>query len=524
MRSNKTTWRFPITAWQTLLLVAVCVYALFIARTAFRVRGELYFTLLDDAMISMRYAQHLAAGSGLVWNVGEAPVQGFTNFGWMLFMSLLHLLPLTPPGISLGVMATSAALLLLNSVVVGRICRVMNPSGRYAPLMAAAITAFYFPLVFWSLRGMEVGLLVLLIDLAVLSSLNLQREDFWSPMILGVILAAALMVRMDAAPQAVLIVVFAATSRRLSRRQVIVLLIVVGLALAGLIAFQQSYFGDALPNTYYQKVVGSSVGERIRNGLMVFNQYAARDILMLCLFSAASIGFYRRMRSREVALLASLFVVQCLYSIWIGGDYAEPEVAAANRFIAQGVPALVILFSLALDRILSDVLAARQDVSRGGARSASMLSLGTALATLAVISGTPWFNWAVDNAPLLKADVRRVRAGLAIAQNTSPAASIAVHAAGQIPYYSERRTIDLLGLNDPLIAKGPLSGSFYPGHDKWNYDHSIAQLKPDLIADNWVRLSDYIEGRPDYRRLSNGMYIRVDTTLVDEAGLLSAYP
>ncbi|MFH1185714.1 MAG: hypothetical protein V1755_11865 [Chloroflexota bacterium] len=512
------------SALKILLLGAAAFYAVFIGRSAFRIDDQLSFTLIDDAMISMRYAQHLAAGSGLVWNVGEAHVQGFTNFGWMLFMTLLHLLPLAPAGISLGVMATSASLLLLNSVVVGRICQVMSPDGRYAPLIAPAITAFYFPLVFWSLRGMEVGLLVLLIDLAVLFSVNLRRDDFWAPIIMGVILAAALMVRMDAAPQAALIMVYAAGTRRISRGQGIVLHSVVGLALAGLLAFQLSYFGDALPNTYYQKVVGASIGERIQNGLRVFNEYAARDVLMMSLFSAAGIWFYRAMRSREVALLASLFVVQCLYSIWIGGDYAEPEVAAANRFITQGVPALIILFSLALDRILSDVLAARQEVSWAGVRPASILSIGTALATLVVISGTPWFNWAIDNAPLLKADVRRVRAGLAIAQNTSPAVTIAVHAAGQIPYYSERRTIDLLGLNDPLIAKGPLSGSFYPGHDKWDYDHSIAQLKPDLIADNWIRLSDYIEGRPDYRQLGNGMYIRVDTTLVDEAGLLSAFP
>jgi len=125
---------------------------------------------------------------------------------------------------------------------------------------------------------------------------------------------------------------------------------------------------------------------------------------------------------------------------------------------------------------------------------------------------------------LLKADIRRVRAGLAIAENTAPAATIAVHAAGQIPYYSGRRTIDLLGLNDPIIAKGPRSASFYPGHDKWNYEYSIGQLRPDLIADNWIRLGDYIKGQPEYRQLSNGMYVRVDTVLVDVDGLLNGYP
>jgi len=99
-----------------------------------------------------------------------------------------------------------------------------------------------------------------------------------------------------------------------------------------------------------------------------------------------------------------------------------------------------------------------------------------------------------------------------------------VHAAGQIPYFSRRRTIDLLGLNDAVVAHGPRSAAFYPGHDKWNYAYSIAKLQPDLIADNWIRLADYMKGRVDYRKLENGMYVRVDTVLVDETELLRAFP
>ena len=117
-----------------------------------------------------------------------------------------------------------------------------------------------------------------------------------------------------------------------------------------------------------------------------------------------------------------------------------------------------------------------------------------------------------------------MRAGVAIAQSTSPDAVIAVHAAGQIPYYSNRTTIDLLGLNDPIIAKAAPSGPFYPGHDKWNYDYSIMRLRPDLIADNWIRLSDYMKYRSDYRELDNGMYIRRDTRLVNVPALLQAFP
>ena len=58
-----------------ILVAGAAVYAIFIGRTAFRAHGGLRWTLVDDAMVSMRYAQHLAQGYGLVWNPGQAPVE-----------------------------------------------------------------------------------------------------------------------------------------------------------------------------------------------------------------------------------------------------------------------------------------------------------------------------------------------------------------------------------------------------------------------------------------------------------------
>src|SRR5688500_8621142 len=76
----------------------LAVYAFFagryLYRTSFVVGGERYFSLWDDAMISMRYAHNFAQGHGLVWNAGEY-VQGFTNLGLTLVMALFHLLPVS---------------------------------------------------------------------------------------------------------------------------------------------------------------------------------------------------------------------------------------------------------------------------------------------------------------------------------------------------------------------------------------------------------------------------------------------
>ncbi len=524
LRNMDTAQRYGLTALKVVLLTAAIFYLAFILRSSFSIRGELYFTLIDDAMVSMRYAQHLAQGFGMVWNIGEKPVEGFTNPGWMLFMALLHLFAIPASKASFAVMIAAAIFLLVNALAVYKICAALQPQAKYAPLIAAAVTAFYFPLVFWSLRGMEVGLLTLLISLGILTALQLTSTGVWhSSVALSLILFLALLIRLDTILQISLIVIYVAVQSKFDLHAIGFPLLTVSLSLLAILWFQHAYFGDFLPNTYYQKVVGVPAWERIRNGILVFTQYATRDTLMLVVFSVAGMILYADLRNRNILLLAALFIVQCAYSIWVGGDYAEVEVDAANRFITQGIPTLIIVFSLAAERVISDLLTLRRPAIQSKPAAQSAVALGVAFAVLLVISGEPWINWTINNAPLLKADIRRVKLGLAIAAYTSPEATIAVHAAGQIPYYSDRRTIDLLGLNDPVIAKGPVTGPFYPGHDKWNYDYSILQLKPDLIADNWIRLGDFMKDNAEYRQLDNGIYIRKDSTLLNVDGLSKEY-
>ena len=45
----------------------------------------------DDAFITFRYSKHLAEGLGPVWNPGDSPpVEGYTNFLWMVLMVIPH--------------------------------------------------------------------------------------------------------------------------------------------------------------------------------------------------------------------------------------------------------------------------------------------------------------------------------------------------------------------------------------------------------------------------------------------------
>ncbi|MBI5295653.1 MAG: hypothetical protein HY869_09270 [Chloroflexi bacterium] len=499
-----------------LLSAAAIFYIIFIARTAFDIHGQRAFTLVDDAMISMRYARNLAQGQGLVWNVGEAPIQGFTNLGWTLILAFFHLVPFSPLYISLAVMILAAFILLANTFIVYRIVEALDPSAQFAPLIAATITAFYFPLVFWSLRGLEVGALTLTVSLGILLTLKTLRGPqpasvFWLTLILGL----ALLIRMDAALPVGILVLYLASR---NPRKAILPAIVSILVLAAILLFQKSYFGDFLPNTYYLKVNGVTAWERIRVGLLALNNYAARDFLMPLMFGLLGMALFKDLRTREALALLLLFFAQVAYSVWVGGDYAEELVDSANRFITQGMPALFILFALVMERFLHHPFALWEI-----ARARAFLAFAIGLGALLIVSGEPWATWTLSNAPMLRTDIQRAKLGLHIQQSTDADAVIAVHAAGQIPYFSERTTIDLLGKSDVYIAKGPPATDFVPGHNKWNYAYSILELKPDVIADNFNKLAAFMDDHPEYVRLPNGIYVRADTTKVDVKKLGADY-
>ncbi|NJM09071.1 hypothetical protein HC891_27060 [Candidatus Gracilibacteria bacterium] len=108
--------------------------------------GALWPTWLsDDAFISFRYAQNLAQGNGLVYNLGER-VEGYTNFLWTLLAALVLVLGgeivffTYLAGVIIGL-----ALLLLTFFVAARLVGAAgvqaSASSRAAALVAALIVA-----------------------------------------------------------------------------------------------------------------------------------------------------------------------------------------------------------------------------------------------------------------------------------------------------------------------------------------------------------------------------------------------
>src|SRR6202043_2982434 len=100
------------------------------------------------------YARNLVEGYGLNWARQGAPIEGFTHPLWTALMVPVNLLPLPLDRRCLVVQLASLAVLLLHVALVRRlVLRHFTRPGARHWLPACVLTAFYYPLDFWSLIG-----------------------------------------------------------------------------------------------------------------------------------------------------------------------------------------------------------------------------------------------------------------------------------------------------------------------------------------------------------------------------------
>lgn len=569
--AGRPAWPDRVVA-AAIVAASLGLSAAFIARTAFTVGGRTYFSLFDDAMVSMRYARNLAHGYGLVWNPHQPAVEGYSNFLWTLWMAFLHVVRIPEATVSLAVVISGALLLVANVLIVGAIARLLTPS-RLAPLLAMGLTALYYPLVYWTLRGLEVGLLATLVSAAVLLSLRLARAPSRRDLVLlCAAVAAAVLTRVDALLLMVPAAVYATAARRRLGPPLLAAIVV---PLAGQTAFREAYYHALLPNTYYLKVQGVPLAERLGRGAWTLLEVEAAHLWLPTVVAAVYLGFCRRPRSAW--LLAATFAIACLYSVYVGGDAWE-WMLYSNRYVAPAVPLLLVLAACGLTSLDTDVvelraalavlgggaavlalgtrhvlpwrpedglgrvplqvrpallmlpwvalmLASRRFRPGGAARAVAVPSVLAAL-LFAAVNGAPIRNWIAHNGHHVHDDEQMSRYGLALRRETLPTAQIAVVWAGAIPYFSHRAAVDLLGKNDRTVAHLPARRPFWPGHSKWDYAYSIGRLRPDVVAQLWKPTpADRASlSRWGYRHVAFDLYVRRADPAAPIAALAPAAP
>jgi len=382
---------------------------------------------IDDVFISFRYAAHLAQGHGLAWNLDGAPVEGFSNFLWVIVLAGARLLGFDIIGASeiLGFVLGIANLWLF-----GILCRRLWPELRYwwLPVVMLALNPEW---VMWTMSGLEIALFCLFLLMCAVALTANKHQRIW---LLSIGVAGLALTRPEGFALAAIPL---ACGWFADRRQPIrtrmstygIPAIVLVAATLGIVLFRMSYFGYPLPNTVYAK--GS---ERLRSVRQVGDW-----IVFGFPFFVAWLFFAKATRPvRHAWVFAAAFALVALQIIIVLP--VNPVMYFMHRYQIAFLPLLILPFPFLL---------ARADRWQRWA--------GPVLAIVV-------FAWAMQGWPEAS---RRSQAVTYTIEKQFEVASyllslpdhptIATCDAGRIPYWSDLPTIDVAGLCDTEWGHGVFS-------------------------------------------------------------------
>jgi len=434
----------------------------------------------DDAFVSLRYSERLLDGHGLTWTDGER-VEGYSNLLWVLLCSALGAvgIDLVTAARLLGALCTAAAL--------GCLVRALRPTDLRSAIVAAIaplLVASSGTVMAWTLGGLE-GPLMLLCLAAGFGSLvrafgDEPRVDAWNGRTLlrcSVPFAFAVWTRPDsplwvATAGAAL---GAAALRGGLRRAISTTARFAALPLAAFLAqlgFRLAYYGQWVPNTAHVKAQfdpGSTASglDYVASALWVLPGLAWPALLGTALLLAA----------RPTRGLASIVALPCLawlgYLVVIGGDHFP-----GRRLLHGALAPLALLAGTGL-----------------GTATRRGVVLVVSLVAIVAAAANGWFSRTDPKFVENKFEVWEWRGkvvGEALARAFGDAApTLAVDAAGAVPFYSRLPALDMLGLCDRTVATTPFREwlldvkargevELPPGHLRGNGAY-VMDRSPDLI-------------------------------------------
>ncbi len=456
----------------------------------------LFFSMtLEDAQITYRYALRFAEGYDFgMWNRTGAPVEGFTTFIWMIYLSLFgpNLEAIVYASKITGMVAHVAIVVLFfnlyrafDSAANGKQTLAINlfkgneAVAADAFLYASMAVALFVPLAWYATTGMETLLFIALIAYVV-----------FLPMLTGnwLLLAAVSVMLVLTRPDGLLFAFAAAlyywlvskgVSKGLSKdKKFIWVAATVIFTFAALTLFRYHYFGHMMPNTYYAKSANAIGLMHIKAGVLYFYEYFVNYFYLFIPVGVLLLKSLIEKKWLEHGFALLVFAGIVVYFLIIakaGGD--NHSAFPFWRHTLNVFPLLVFCTFFSLGAISSQygrrfslvtvallfcmplILSYPQKQTQGLQKY-----LASSLASFPDVSNR--YN---DN-PLL----------LWLKQFSNEETKISTSLAGELPLTLDAYHIDVLGLNDAAIAH---NGSFDiegPLDSKTDMDYVLTQ-RPDII-------------------------------------------
>lgn len=292
----------------------------------------------DDAYISYRYVANFLNGDGLVFNIGER-VEGFTNFGWVIYLIFWGALG----GDYILISQITGFIFGLGIIVLTYVLarQLFEGKRKWYALLPTYLVGINYSLAYWSPAGLETAAFAFTVLLSIYLYLKKSRG-------LAAALAVAVWLRPEGALLAGLLVVTEAViERRLPKFALYSALAAFVLSLP-MVLFKFFYYGSILPNPFYAKT-GMNL-EHLSSGL----EYVGRFLSHYGFYGAGlaiPLLFFKRL-SAKIQTLWLLTVLYTVYIVLVGGD-----VLKVHRFFIPLIGLYGILITVTLYLLINNLKA-----------------------------------------------------------------------------------------------------------------------------------------------------------------------
>lgn len=467
----------------------------------------------EDAAMIMRYSQHLANGHGIVWNIGEKPVDGATDFLFMVASAALIKLGFTVGQAVRGIGFVSHILTALIIYFTNRKIHNGNIplsflSGLYFVFgTGLSYVSAYFGTPFFALAAASTWTLSLLLMKRQNPNLWLILAFSFSGLITGLIRPEGVILACLMLLSIIIYKLSQTDSLSLWERarvrgvfSIVIIFGIVFLTLGGsYFLWRWDYFGYPLPNPFYKKGDGgwkwdtfwTSLGNTLRLSLPVL------------------FAFIYAFRSKETTKLTLAYLIPIIGFASAFGLVSD-EMNYGARFQYATVPiALMSWIPLIgnFGRVESgdspdsyrDQMLMKQNQLSSQERSVNFILLITVAMSLVFYSWYQNCHLALYQQTCDRPYERDGRLEMArmLADYRDKGYVIATTEAGLLPYYSGWTAIDTWGLNDQFIAhNGKITVEYldkYKPHIIMFHDFYSPLVPPKLteanLAQRWFSMT-----------------------------------
>ena len=451
----------------------------------------------EDAAMLMRYSQHLAGGHGIVWNIGGEPVDGATDFFFMVSVAGLIKLGFTVGQSARGLGFASHILTVLIIYWTNR--RINNGSipisflsGLYLAVgTGLSYVSAYFGTPFFALAAASTWTLGLLL-------INRQDSPFWLSLTFALSGLVTGLIRPEGVILAVLMLLAVIVMRmsegplsfweRARVRGIFPIIVIFGVVFAILggayFLWRWDYFGYPLPNPFYKKGDSGWKWDSF--------QHSMQNTLRLCL--PMVFAFIYGFRSTESTKRTLAHLIPILGFAAAFGMISD-EMNYGARFQYAIVPIALMSWIPLVGSLKLDALS-QLSVRQRSVYLVGIISLSAGLIYYA------WFQNCFLTSSQQACDRPYERDGrLEMAKMLSDYRGkgyvIATTEAGLLPYYSGWDAVDTWGLNDKWIAhNGGLTVEYldqYKPHIIMFHDYYSTLVPPKLtepnLAQRWFSMT-----------------------------------